>query len=47
MCGKCERLEVRVRQQEETVAQLIEMIASVNGKMQSLNEKEKGVPGRR
>lgn len=47
MCVNCERLEARIRQQEETVVQLIEMVAMMNGNMKNLLEQKERMPGTR
>ncbi|SIS43056.1 hypothetical protein [Salimicrobium flavidum] len=47
MCIECERLESRVRQQEETVAQLIGMMAVINNEVKNLIDQKESVPERR
>lgn len=47
MCRNCEHLEARVRQQEETVAQLIGMMAVMNEKVRKMTDQKETVPGER
>ncbi|WP_347862388.1 hypothetical protein U0355_04240 [Salimicrobium sp. PL1-032A] len=47
MCEKCDHLEMRIRQQEETVAQLIEMVASMKGTVGDLVERKETIRGTR